>query len=192
MKSKAFLFATVTWLHAPAEYCTVLLRYSCWFLWEIMSYSMCDKTNSLTPHPTPPLFIHRVDKHCLLPISPVTKKVKVRGLQRLSSTMCVLESWIWSTVIAEVREMTVYSSYHGVMKSPQESADQNKHLGPWHRRFAVTEFHRLHSTALLDLAPSSPTLLPAHLNKGLQCSSKESTSLSPGWFPDPQFPRLMP
>lgn len=24
---------------------------------------------------------------------------------------------------------------------------------------------------------------PAHLNKGLQCSSKESTSLSPGWFP---------
>lgn len=36
-----------------------------------------------------------------------------------------------------------------VMKSPEESADQNKSLVPWHRenrRLDVTVFHSLHFT----------------------------------------------
>lgn len=71
--------------------------------------------------------------------------------------------------------MTVYSSYHGVMKSPEEPADQNKHLYPWHREQEVCSYSI--SQALLDLAqqshtaPSSPEQRPSmqqqRINKSL-------------------------
>lgn len=143
VKSKAFLFATVTWLHAPAEYCTVLLGYSRWFLWEIMSYSMCNKTNFLTPHPMAPSFIHRVDKHCLLPISPVTKKVKDRGLQRLS----IRVDWKDESEVQSVHKSErwlctrVTMGKWRVLKSQPIRTSLWAH-GTGNRRFAVTAFHR--------------------------------------------------
>lgn len=75
-----------------------------------------------------------------------------------------------------------------VLKLPwgnEESADQNKHLGPWHRnrRFAVTAFHRLHFTGTAGpgarqshAAPSSPEQRPPMQQQGI---NKSFTRLVP-------------
>lgn len=68
--------------------------------------------------------------------------------------------------------MTVYSSYHRVMKGLKESSDQNKHLSPWHSGFAVIVFNMFYFTSTAGFGaqqwPDAVTPLPAHLNQGLQ------------------------
>lgn len=93
--------------------------------------------------------------------------------------------------------MTVYSSYHRVMKGLKESSDQNKHLSPWHSGFAVIVFNMFYFTSTAGFGaqqwPDAVTPLPAHLNQGLQCSSnvtqEEPSSVPPDWFPAPLLPR---